>query len=249
MNDQSFQVTSTGVPGSFGLDPYSGSYVHIQFEGELSFDKLFGHLIDFDHESKSLNLFESLKKILQRGNLIGFSESQWVSVLLQFSQKFLPGEYSALCRFESAEDATNLFQNIVRYLNTDTEIAKTRHQLSKITRSLKEPVHLAARNVHNHFNRLLSLTFPTLDPEVLRSRSEFMTTRCIPHLVSSKMAEKLQKHILYKTSMGEKLSVDKLCSFVESSEVLQSDLRITHPLNLPGNCLYLEFELKERTRK
>ena len=138
-----YNVTSRGVPGSFGLDPYSGSYVQIQYEGELVFEKLFGHVIDFDHESKSLNLFESLKKILQRGNLIGLSESQWVSILLQFSQRYLPGEYSALCRFESAEDATNLFQNIVRYLNTDTEIAKTRHQLSKITRSLKEPVHLA----------------------------------------------------------------------------------------------------------
>ena len=73
------------------------------------FDKLFGHLIDFDHESKSLNLLKSLKKILERGNLIGFSENQWVSILLQFSQKYLPGEYSALCHFESAEDATKLF--------------------------------------------------------------------------------------------------------------------------------------------
>ena len=65
----------------------------------------------------------------------------------------------------AAEDATKLFRNIVRYLNTDTEIAKTRHQLSKITRSLKEPIHLSVRCVQNHFNRLLSLTFPTLDPE------------------------------------------------------------------------------------
>ena len=176
------------------------------------FDKLFGHSIDFDQESKSLNLFESLKKILQRGNLIGLSENQWVSILLQFSQKYLPGEYSALCRFESAENATSLFQNIIKYLNTDTEIAKTRHQLSKITRSMKEPVHLAVRHVQNHFNRLLSLTFPTLDSEVLRSRSEFMTTRCIPHLVSSKMAEKLQKYTLYKTSLGQKLSVENICS-------------------------------------
>ena len=79
------------MPGSFGLDPYSGSYVQIQYEGELEFSKLFGHLIDFDQESKSLNLFESLKKILQRGNLIGLSENQWVSILLQFSQKYLPG--------------------------------------------------------------------------------------------------------------------------------------------------------------
>ena len=185
-----YKVTSSGVPGSFGLDPYSGSYIHIQYEGELSFEKLFSHVIDFDSESKSLNLFESLKKILQRGNLIGFSESQWVSLLLQFSQKYLPGEYSALCRYESAEEATNLFQNIVRYLNTDSEVAKTRHQLSKITRALKEPIHLTVRNVQNHFNRLLALTFPTLDPEILRSRSEFMTTRCIPHLVSAKMAER-----------------------------------------------------------
>ena len=148
-----FNVTSSGVPGSYGFDPYSGAYVHIQFEGELSFEKLFGHVIDFDHESKSLNLSESLKKILQRGNLIGFSESQWQSILLQFSQKYLPGEYSALCRFE-AEDGTNLFQNLVRYLNTDTEIAKTRNQLSKVSRAMKEPIHLAIRNVQNHFSRL-----------------------------------------------------------------------------------------------
>ena len=46
-----YNVTSRGVPGSYGLDPFSGSYVQIQFEGDLLFDKLFGHLIDFDQES------------------------------------------------------------------------------------------------------------------------------------------------------------------------------------------------------
>ena len=40
--------------------------------------------------------------------------------------------------------------------------------------------------------------------------------------VRTNMATKLQKHILYKTSMGEKLSVDKLCSFIESSAVFLS---------------------------
>ena len=59
-----FNVTESGVPGSFGLDPYSGKYQQVQFEGDLSFDKLFGYLIDFDRESKSINLYESLKKIL-----------------------------------------------------------------------------------------------------------------------------------------------------------------------------------------
>ena len=52
-----YNVTSSGVPGSFGLDPYSGSYIHIKYEGEFSFEKLFSHVIDFDSESISLNLF------------------------------------------------------------------------------------------------------------------------------------------------------------------------------------------------
>ena len=124
-----FNVTGSGVPGSYGLNPYSGNYEHIQFEGELSFQTLFDYTIDFDRETKSLNLFESLKKILQRGNLIGFSETQWQSILLQFSQKYLPGEYSSLCRYAS-EDGTLLFQNMVKCINSDTEIAKTRNQLS-----------------------------------------------------------------------------------------------------------------------
>ena len=54
-----FNVTGSRVPGSYGLDSYSGNYEHIQFEGELSFEKLFDHIIDFDRESKSLNLQKS----------------------------------------------------------------------------------------------------------------------------------------------------------------------------------------------
>ena len=115
-----FNVTESGVPGSFGLDPYSGRYQQVQFEGDLSFDKLFGYLIDFDRESKSINLYESLKKILERGDLIGFSEIQWQSILLQFSKKYLPGEYSSLCRY-AGEDGTTLFKNMVKYINSDSE--------------------------------------------------------------------------------------------------------------------------------
>ena len=59
------------------------------------------------------------------------------------------------------------------------------------------------------------------------------------------MATNLQKHILYKSSLGEKISIDNLCSFIESSEVLQPELRITHPLTLPSSCLYLEFDVSE----
>ena len=99
-----FNVTGSGVPGSYGLEPYSGNYEQIQFEGELSFEKPFDYIIDFD------------KKILQRGNLIGFSETQWQSILLQFSQKYLPGEYSSLCRYAS-EDGILLFQNMEKYIN------------------------------------------------------------------------------------------------------------------------------------
>ena len=141
-----FNVTGSGVPASYGLGPYSGNYQQIQFEGELSFEKLFDYLIDFDKESKSINLFESLKKILDRGNLIGFSETQWQSILLQFSKKYLPGEYSSLCRF-AGEDGTLLFQNMIKYINSDSEIAKTRNQLSKVTRGIKEPIFLAVRSM------------------------------------------------------------------------------------------------------
>ena len=62
-----FKVTEKGTPGSCGLNPYSGLYEQIQFEGDLSFQSLFDFTIDFDTETKSLNLFESLKKIIQRG--------------------------------------------------------------------------------------------------------------------------------------------------------------------------------------
>ena len=140
-------------------------------------------------------------------------------------------------------DGTILFQNMVQYINSDSEIAKTRNQLSKVSRGVKEPIFLAVRNIQNHFSRILSLTFPTMEEGLIKSRCDYLTTRCIPHLLSTNMATKLQKHILYKTSLGEKISIDQLCSFIESSEVLHPELRITHSLTLPSSCLYLEFEM------
>ena len=72
-----------------------------------------------------------------------------------------------------------------------------------------------------------------------------MTTRGIPNLVSSKMSKKLQQHLLYKSSLGEKISIDDQCSFIETNEVLNPDLKIDHPLTLPSSCLYLEFDVSE----
>ena len=119
--------------------------------------------------------------------MIGFSETQWQSILLQFSKKYLPGEYSSLCRY-AGEDGTILFQNMVKYINSDSEIAKTRNQLSKVSRGMKEPIFLAVRNVQNHFSRILSLTFPTMEDELIKSRCDYLTTRCIPHLLSTNIA-------------------------------------------------------------
>ena len=61
-----YNVTESGVPGSYGLNPFNGRYQQIQYEGDLNFEKLFDFLIDFDRASKSINLFESLKKIIER---------------------------------------------------------------------------------------------------------------------------------------------------------------------------------------
>ena len=124
-----YNVTESGVPGSYGLNPFNGKYQQIQYEGDLNFEKLFDFLIDFDRASKSINLFESLKKIIERGNLIGFSEKKWQSIILQFSKKYLPAEYSSLCRFAN-DDGNLLFQNLVKFINSDSEIAKSRVQLS-----------------------------------------------------------------------------------------------------------------------
>ena len=66
-----------------------------------------------------------------------------------------------------------------------------------------------------------------------------------PLFLSTNMAKKLQQHLLYKSSLGEKISIDNICSFVESNEVLNTELRIQHPLTLPSSCLYLEFDVSE----
>ena len=83
-----YNCTEKGVPGSYGLNPFIGKYEQIQYEGEMDFEKLFDFLIDYDKSSKSINLFESLKKIIDRGNLIGFSDKQWQSVILRFAKKY-----------------------------------------------------------------------------------------------------------------------------------------------------------------
>ena len=84
-----------------------------------------------------------------------------------------------------------------------------------------------------------------MQDEQVNSRTDFLTTRCIPNLVSSKMSKKHWQHLLYKSSLREKISKDDQCSFVETNEVLNPDLKIDHPLTLPSSCLYLEFDVSE----
>ena len=151
ISNMCIHCTEKGVPGSYGLNPFTGKYEHIQYEGEMDFAKLFDFLIDYDQPSRSINLFESLKKIIERGNLIGFSDKQWQAVILQFANKYLPAEYSTLCKF-TGENGNLLFNQMVRFLNSNTEIAKSRDQLSKVTRSVKEPIFLPVRSIQNYLS-------------------------------------------------------------------------------------------------
>ena len=111
-----------------------------------------------------------------------------------------------------------LCHNLVRFINSDTEIAKSRDQLSKVSRSPKESIFLPVRSIQNYLSRILTLTFPTLQDDQIRNRTDFLVTWCISNLISTEMSKKLQQHLLYKSSLGEKISIDNQCSFVESNE-------------------------------
>ena len=242
---QTFSNNSEGVPCTLGYNPYIGKYEVISFEGEMNFSKIFGNLINYDETSKSIDVFESVTKIILKGNKIGLSKQAWENVMLEFARIYMPATYPLLSTFSQNEDEDILFFQLSCNLNTDTEVAKTRSSLGKVTRKQNDPVHISAGLIKSLVTRIISLTFPTMETELVQKRGDFLTCNILPNMVSLKMAEALKHQNLYQASLGEKTNLTSMCQYIESQEILNADLKLQHAVTIPSSCLYTELATSE----
>ena len=74
---KTYNNSTKGCPATFGYDPFAECWEQIQYDGPVNFQKLFGHLVDYDEVSKSINLFDSLRKVIIYGERIGLSNMAW----------------------------------------------------------------------------------------------------------------------------------------------------------------------------
>ena len=91
------------------------------FEGEIGYEKNFQPLIVTDPASKSVNLIVSLTKIIKRGADMCLSNDNWSNLFLTFAKNHMVNDHQ-LSKYSDKVDT--LFEEIVKSVNADSEIAK-----------------------------------------------------------------------------------------------------------------------------
>ena len=119
---KTFVNSNSGVQSTQGFNTATLRYELIQFEGKIDFRKDFASLVSYDDLSKTVKIYDSLSRILNRCTQMGVSDRQYEFILLSFVQDFLPLEYGSVSLLAGQSTATAIFEQIALYVNSDERV-------------------------------------------------------------------------------------------------------------------------------
>ena len=155
-----------------GYNPTKGKYElkPIKFGGKVEFDTNFLPLVISDEQSKSVNLIQTVKGFLKRGQEMGLGEADWCQIFLILSKRFLPLMASSLSRHIGDVDA--LFTELCSTINSDHEISKLRNALSTTTRKATEQIHNSLYKIKSAYSMILQISNPNFTDEQCQTKSD-----------------------------------------------------------------------------
>ena len=119
---KTFVNSNSGVQSTQGFNTATLRYELIEFEGKIDFRKDFANLVSYDDLSKTVEIYDSLSRILNRCTQMGVSDRQYEFILLSFVQDFLPLEYGSVSLLAGQSTATAIFEQIALYVNSDERV-------------------------------------------------------------------------------------------------------------------------------
>ena len=228
-----------------GYNPTKGKYElkPIKFGGKVEFDTNFLPLVISDEQSKSVNLIQTVKGFLKKGQEMGLGDEDWGQIFLIFSKRFLPLMASSLTRHIG--DVDGLFTELCSTINSDHEISKLRNALSTTTRKATEQIHNSLYKIKSAYSMILQISNPNFTDEQCQTKSDHYSVKCVQYLVNESCFKAFQLFTNAKSLENEATSVAEACNFISSQENVGSEFQISATLYLPKSCTQLDLQTLE----
>ena len=210
----------------------------ILFEGDIGYEKNFAPLVVCDPASKSVNLIISLEKIIRRGSSMCLSDGNWSTLFLTFAKNHMANDHQSLSQY--SDNADTLFEEIVKSVNAESEIAKIRTSLANISRKPGESIQTPLYRLKTLYEMLISISLPTLDPEIIKIRADHYGCNVAKHLVSANTAKIIADYVVIRQQRDEKINLMKLCNVITTHEAGTPGDRIQTVQNLPSSASRLD---------
>ena len=168
----------------------------ILFEGEIGYEKNFQPLVVCDPASKSVNLIVSLTKIIRRGADMCLSDDNWSNLFFTFAKNHMVNDHQTLSQY--SDNVDTLFEEIVKSVNAESEIAKIRTSLANICCIPGESIQTPLYRLKTLYEMLISINLPNLDPEIIKIRADNYACNVAKHLVTTNTAKIISDYVVIR---------------------------------------------------
>ena len=203
-------VLHDSLLGTKGLCPYRGVFEKIQFAGSINFDQSFEPLESFHSESKSVNIFDTWYKLIQKGSDLGLGHNQWTELILKFSQRYCKDIFQELVLRSNGADNNACFFHLIDTVSSDFELSKLRSSLAAITRRPGEGIFIVSVKLLSLYRTIIKMTFPSLDLATLEKRSEHLGKMAIVEFCDAKVKKLALAYCDRQLSLQRGVSLNEL---------------------------------------
>ena len=233
-------VLHDSLLGTKGLCPYRGVFEKIQFAGSINFDQSFEPLVSFHSESRSVNIFDTWYKLIQKGSDLGLGHNQWTELILKFSQRYCKDIFQELVLRSNGADNNACFFHLVDTVSSDFELSKLRSSLAAITRRPGEGIFIVSVKLLSLYRAIIKMTFPSLDLVTLEKRSEHLGKMAIVEFCDAKVKKLALAYCDRQLSLQRSVSLNELARYIDGVESNSKDMVIKDAIVLPPRLVFLD---------
>jgi uncharacterized membrane protein YgcG len=214
---------------TLGWNPMTKEFIVIAYTKKPKLEDLAERIESCVH-SQAINVPKSLSNILSEGVERGFSAQNYITIFLQFIQKYIASSYiSALTYCTNVEQ---LFDYLLTLIDTSSEIKKIRLALSSVSRQPKEPLAEATLKVKALTSSLLFMMNPSSTLTEVDKRSNYAAQDSIYSFVSPKTRALLQNWKRTANQMSKEITLQEFLEAANNFEILPGHAP-TEALSIP----------------
>ena len=214
---------------TLGWNPMTKEFIVIAYTKKPRLEDLAERIESCVH-SQAINVPKSLSNILSEGVERGFTAQNYITVFLQFIQKYIASSYiSALTYCTNVEQ---LFDYLLTLIDTSSEIKKIRLALSSVSRAPKEPLAEASLKVKALTSSLLFMMNPNSTLAEVDKRSNYAAQDSIYSFVTAKTRALLQNWKRTANQMSKEISLQEFLEAANNFEILPGHAP-TESLSIP----------------